>query len=82
MGFHKRYINNEQVVSLYKDGGFAKIKDWYTKGVDAIILETGLASEAGSILSSNEWHILGAAKQEEEITKIIQQHLSTVDIKK
>ena len=26
MGFHKRYIDNKQVISLYEDGGIAKLR--------------------------------------------------------
>jgi len=82
MGFHRRYINNEQVVRLSEDGGFTKIKDWYTRGVDAIITETGLASEVGSVLSDSEWTDLGPVKQEEKIAKLIQQHLGIVNSQK
>jgi len=50
MGFHKRYIDNEQVISLYRDGGIKKVEDWYTRGADALITETGLASDITDIL--------------------------------
>ena len=53
MGFHKRYISNEQVIEIYKTSGIEGVKDWYTKGVDALILETGLSSEIDDILSGN-----------------------------
>ena len=82
MGFHKRYIDNEQVLRLYEDGGIQKIRDWYTKGVDALITETGLASQVGSILSDADWEQFGTVKQDEEIIKIIQQHLGVEEIKK
>ena len=35
MGFHKRYIDNEQVIRLYRDGGIKNVEDWYTRGADA-----------------------------------------------
>ena len=82
MGFHKRRVDNEQVISLYKDGGVQKIVDWYTKGVDALITETGLASEVGSVLSDDEWNIMGIQTQHTEIIKLIQKYLGIVDSKK
>tara|TARA_B100000780_G_C20850089_1_gene337857 strand:- start:143 stop:391 length:249 start_codon:yes stop_codon:yes gene_type:complete len=82
MSFHKRYIDNDQIIRLYKDGGVNRIKDWFTKGVDATITETGLSSEVGSVLSDDEWRILGIAKQENQIIKLIQQHLGVSEISK
>ena len=82
MGFHKRYIDNEQVVRLYKGGGVIRVRDWYTRGVDALITSTGLASQVGSILSDDEWVQLGTVHQDQEIIKTIQQHLGVEDIRK
>ena len=82
MGFHKRHIDNDQVIRIYNDGGIQRIREWYTRGVDALITETGLASQVGSILSDDEWRQLGTVRQDEEIIKIIQQHLGVEDIKK
>ena len=82
MGFHRRHIDNDQVVRLYEDGGLIRIKEWYTRGVDALITETGLASQVGSIISDSEWQQMGTANQDDEIIKIIQQHLGVEDIKK
>jgi len=45
MGFHRRHINNNQVISLFREGGVQRVKDWYTRGVDALVTENGLASE-------------------------------------
>jgi len=82
MGFHKRHIDNDQVIRIYNDGGIQRIREWYTRGVDALITETGLASQVGSILSDDEWRQLGTVRQDEEIIKIIQQHLGVVDFQK
>jgi hypothetical protein len=82
MGFHKRRVGNDQVISLYKDGGVQRIVDWYAKGVDALITEAGLASEVGSILSDDEWNIMGIQTQHAEIIKLIQKYLGIVDSKK
>ena len=53
MGFNKRYISNERVIDAYSMTGIAGVEDLYTKGADALILETGLASEIDDILSEN-----------------------------
>ena len=55
MGFHKRYISNDQVIEIYKESGITKVYDWYTKGVDALITETGLASEISDLLNSENY---------------------------
>jgi hypothetical protein len=82
MGFHKRHIDNDQVIRIYNDGGTQRIREWYTRGVDALITETGLASQVGSILSDDEWRQIGIVHQDKEIIKIIQQHLGVEEIKK
>ena len=82
MGFHRRHIDNDQVIRLYENGGLIRIKEWYTRGVDALVTETGLASQVGSILSDDDWIVMGTAIQEKEIIKLIQKHLGIVDSKK
>tara|TARA_R110000737_G_scaffold2606_2_gene7167 strand:+ start:191 stop:439 length:249 start_codon:yes stop_codon:yes gene_type:complete len=82
MGFHRRHIDNDQIIRIYNDGGIQRIREWYTRGVDALITETGLASQVGSILSDDEWVQLGTVHQDEEIIKTIQQHLGVEDIRK
>ena len=82
MGFHRRHIDNDQIIRIYNDGGIQRIREWYTRGVDALITETGLASQVGSILSDDEWMQLGTVHQDQEIIKTIQQHLGVEDIRK
>jgi hypothetical protein len=82
MGFHKRHIDNEQVLRLYEDGGINRIREWYTKGVDALITETGLASQVGHVISDDDWVHFGTVKQDTEITKLIQRYLGVEDIRK
>ena len=82
MGFHRRHIDNDQVIRLYENGGLVRIKEWYTRGVDALVTETGLASEVGSILSDDDWIVMGTQIQEKGIIKLIQKHLGIVDSKK
>jgi hypothetical protein len=82
MGFHRRHIDNDQVIMLYEDGGLIRIKEWYMQGVDALVTETGLASQAGFILSDDAWIVMGTQPQEKEIIKLIQKHLGIADSKK
>tara|TARA_B110000285_G_scaffold71371_1_gene82271 strand:- start:1425 stop:1673 length:249 start_codon:yes stop_codon:yes gene_type:complete len=82
MGFHRRHIDNDQIIRIYNDSGIQRIREWYTRGVDALITETGLASQVGSIISDDEWQQMGTANQNNKIIKIIQEHLGIEDIKK
>ena len=82
MGFHKRYIDNEQVLRLNEDGGIQKIRDWYTKGVDALITETGLASQVGHVISDEEWIQFGSVRQDEEMYQLIRKEYGTPVVKK
>ena len=45
MGFNKRYISNDQVIDIFRSQGIAGVKNWYTGKVDALITESGLASD-------------------------------------
>ena len=82
MGFHKRYIDNEQVLRLYEDGGIEKLREWYTRGVDALITETGLASRVGHVISDDDWIQFGTVRQDEEIFKLIREEYGTTVDKK
>jgi len=82
MGFHKRHIDNEQVLRLYEDGGINRIREWYTKGVDALITETGLASRVGHVISDDEWIQFGTVRQDEEIFKLVREEYGTTVDKK
>jgi len=82
MGFHKRYIDNQQVLRLYEDGGISKIREWYTKGVDALITETGLASQVGHVISDDDWTQMGTVRQDEEIFQLIREEYGTPVVKK
>jgi hypothetical protein len=50
MGFHRRHIDNEQVIEMFRTEGIEKVRDWYTKGVDALVTESGLASDISDLL--------------------------------
>jgi len=75
MGFHKRYIDNEQVVRLFNDGGIENIRRWYLGKVDALITESGLASSVRTILTNPEYETYSNVEQDDEIGKLLQKHL-------
>ena len=72
MGFHKRYINNEQVVRLFNDGGIENIRRMYLGKVDALVTETGLASSVLTILTDPKWSTYNKIQQDDEIDKLLQ----------
>jgi len=51
MGFHKRYINDDQVIELYQSQGNQAVIDLYTKGVDAVITSGDLSEHILDILN-------------------------------
>ena len=54
MGFHKRYIDDEQVIDIYREQGNQGVMDWYTRGVDAIITSGNLSQKIEEIIYSQE----------------------------
>ena len=50
MGFHRRHISNDQVIKIYQRDGVDGVKDWYTKGFNTLVTESGLASLITDIL--------------------------------
>ena len=70
MGFHKRYIDNEQVIDIYTNNGCQAVIDWYTKGADAIITEIGLASNVYNLIERKyDWNELSMFISKEVIKK-------------
>ena len=51
MGFHKRYIDDEQIIDIYTKNGCQAVIDWFTKGVDAVITSGDLSEHVLDILS-------------------------------
>jgi len=51
VGFHKRYINDDQIIDIYRKSGCQAVIDWYQKGNDAIILSGDLSEHVSDILS-------------------------------
>ena len=75
MGFHRRHIDNNQVITLYREGGIDRVKDWYTKGADALVTESGLASLVTDILDIvgtsdlDKWNMISEEISNESIKK-------------
>tara|TARA_R110000737_G_scaffold132520_2_gene164107 strand:- start:701 stop:1087 length:387 start_codon:yes stop_codon:yes gene_type:complete len=57
MGFHKRHISNDQVIDIFRSQGIDGVENWYTRKVDAVITEAGLASDIYDLM-----HIPGMNK--------------------
>lgn len=81
MGFHKRYIDNQKVITLFKSGGVTEVIRWYTGKADALILESGLASTVQDILTDAEWQIMGIAKRDDHIESLILKELGIEEIR-
>ena len=75
MGFHKRHISNAQIIDWYKSGGIENVKKWYTGKVDALILETGLASKIQSVLEDSDWQTFGTVRMDNYLIDLIQKEI-------
>ena len=82
MGFHKRHIDNDQVIDMFNRGGVSEIRSWYLGKVDALITETGLASSISDILTDPDWVQMGMTNQDDEIVRKIKKYVGTVELKK
>ena len=51
MGFHKRYIDDEQIIRIYQNEGCQAVIDWYSKGVDAVIVSGTLSEKIYTMLN-------------------------------
>tara|TARA_R100000315_G_scaffold41629_1_gene18103 strand:- start:1082 stop:1321 length:240 start_codon:yes stop_codon:yes gene_type:complete len=51
MGFHKRYIDDEQIIRIYQNKGCQAVIDWFTSGVDAVILSGELAETVNDMMN-------------------------------
>ena len=70
MGFHKRYIDDDQVINIYRNNGCQAVIDWYTKGADALILSGKLSETVHTLLNILEHdHERGWNRISEEIMK-------------
>jgi len=75
MGFHKRYIDDDQVIEIYRTEGNQAVIDWYTKGVDAIITSGDLSEHILDILNiglltkSDKWNKISELISDASIKK-------------
>tara|TARA_B100001094_G_scaffold326649_1_gene383222 strand:+ start:2327 stop:2566 length:240 start_codon:yes stop_codon:yes gene_type:complete len=51
MGFHKRYIDDDQVIRIYRRQGCQGVIDWFTKGADAVILSGPLSEKIDMMMN-------------------------------
>lgn len=51
MGFHKRYIDDDQVIDIYRTSGCQAVIDWFTKGVDVVITSGDLSEHVYDLLN-------------------------------
>ena len=62
MGFHKRYIDDDQIINLYREQGNQAVIDLYSKGVDAVITSGELSEhildilEIGLLTEIDKWN--------------------------
>jgi len=75
MSFHKRHISNDQVIEIYRTQGNQAVIDWYTKGVDALVTEEGIASLITDLLgltnvdNTAKWNMISEEISNESIKK-------------
>lgn len=50
MGFHRRYINDDDIINLFRSKSTQAVIDLYSKGVDAIITSGDLARKIGDLI--------------------------------
>tara|TARA_R100000908_G_scaffold61520_1_gene39646 strand:+ start:508 stop:744 length:237 start_codon:yes stop_codon:yes gene_type:complete len=77
MGFHKRYINDDQVIDIYRTQGNQAVIDWYTKGVDAVIASGELSEHILDIL---EISLLTNLQKRKKISELISSASNKKDI--
>lgn len=54
MGFHRRHISAEMLIDAYRHKGIEGVREWY-RNCDAIISETGLASEVTDLMYEEQF---------------------------
>jgi len=54
MGFHRRHISSEMLISAYRSKGIEGVREWY-RGADAIIAEQGLASNITDLMYEEQF---------------------------
>ena len=71
MGFHRRHISNENVISRFESQGIEGVWKMYTRGAAALVLEMGIASQISDVMSDPDWQVFGTQKIQDHITHLI-----------
>ena len=75
MGFHKRYIDDDQIIHLYREQGNQAVIDLYSKGVDAVITSGELSEhildilEIGLLTEIDKWNKISELISDASIKK-------------
>ena len=56
MGFHKRYIDDDQIINMYRTQGCQAVIDWFTKGVDVVITSGKLSGQIYTSIHEGSWN--------------------------
>ena len=51
MGFHKRYIDDDQIIRIYQEQGCQAVIDWFSRGADALILSGELSEKINLMMN-------------------------------
>jgi len=78
MGFHKRYINDAQVISIFQKHGCPGVIDWFTKGADAVITSGKLALDVRHLMNILPYEPKRAVTR---IDKVIADHIFNNNMK-
>ena len=58
MGFHRRHISAEMLISAYRHEGMEGVRSWY-RGADSITSEEGLATEVTDLMFEEQFDEVG-----------------------
>ena len=56
MGFHKRYVTDDQIIDMYRSHGCQSVIDWFTIGADAIITSGELSDQISTLIHKGTWN--------------------------
>jgi len=54
MSFHKRHINDDQVLQIFDEQGSQAVINWFTSGVDALVISGKLSEQVEEIIYSKQ----------------------------
>jgi len=77
MGFHKRRIDDDQVINIFKEYGYKGILNHYTNKVDVVITSGDLSEHVFDILDLD---LISAKEKQTTISKLISEASRKKDI--